>query len=811
MKKESVRGEILRGHFSEYKTFIYPPQALTQNQIDLCLQDTLPGPFDSGNQIWRCENFSGQPLLVSAYGAYQKKNKVGGDYCNALYLELTVEALHRCIEKTIHFAFASEEDFLAVAEGTTAFQEGWKCTGAVAEQKPYLLELSPERLAELACCCLYCGLVKKLGYLVILVPDSVDYLACCRSVMVRILSCIPVAMRRYLSFATNASDMEKKRFAVLFAPQGTVVSSKQLAVPLYDTAAWPENVTKTSLPQELPDLIERAAAVPSILEDVYNSVEKDHELDSLSAKSYNGFWLQYVLKLAPPDYKSLQKCSAWLSRPDVPQRDKAEIVSNLNARISDKDLEQILDTDPNLRNAKTPRDLVDVLEKYKPLLDQCDKKLSLPFSSKILKRCVQQWAMIHISPEELIEYKNDMEKCSTLNLLDPYTVKGKCDEIERGLNSAIRTRETKFRNILSRTDDIWTADRLKPELESLSLCGSEVREKCLVELSQSAVERLTRKQVADSEIPAFYEMVSALLENETQRKPLRDWYEKWKTQQENEKKVLATMSGFRAYFMLGASRDQYTEQLWERFEVDGRKTAGIIDFIRAAERVYHRSWPEMIENLSAPLHAFVENHRMGVWLEPGKPWDALYSELLAYKKLASNGRQHNKVFMWYEDVREPERVDLEELLETIDFFGSVLADETDEDTPVDGQYSSKAFQCLLSAGMFNADAVPKLDSYLRAADWNQVHNKVESEPVDTRRHKGGKRQQKNPSKVLRTLIFVAIVALVLALIVILLALIFVGEKKSNNSFPTEEDPLSVQNFDAGLDNIPPPLADNNND
>ena len=76
------------------------------------------------------------------------------------------------------------------------------------QPSPLELRLDPDAVASLACACLYRGWVKDYSGLVILVPLSYTYLSesylrYCRSIMLRIASCVPYGLRRYLSFATN--------------------------------------------------------------------------------------------------------------------------------------------------------------------------------------------------------------------------------------------------------------------------------------------------------------------------------------------------------------------------------------------------------------------------------------------------------------------------------------------------------------------------------------------------------------------------------------------------------------------------------
>lgn len=199
---------------------------------------------------------------------------------------------------------------------------------------------------------------------------------------------------------------------------------------------------------------------------------------------------------------------------------------------------------------------------------------------------------------------------------------------------------------------------------------------------------------------------------------------------------------------------------------------------------------------------FADNNRMGVWLGPSKSWDALYSELLAYRKLAANGQQNDKIFVWYADMQEPEQLELKEMLETIAYFYPVQSNEPEDSAPANTQYSSRAFQCLVSARMFNTANADRLESYLRPADRRQVHNEAKDTSPNTRRRKGGKRQKKNPHRGLgSTLIAVAVSALTLALIITLMVLIFVGQKNSNGNFPSD-DASPVQEYDSGSNNIP---------
>lgn len=776
MTEQVECGEILRVHSGAYRTFVYPPQALTPEQADQCLQHTQPRDLEQGNQIWRCGDFRGQILLVSAYSAFYT-NHLQADYCHAVYRRLSISTLHEHVKDTILYPFASEEDVLNLKHQPD-FAEEWRCREAATGKQAGILTLSPEYLAELACYGLYCGLTQNLGQLVILIPESEEYMLCCRMVMVRILLCIPAGLRRHLSFATYAGAMAAGKFAVLFARHDASLLPSQTVVPLDGVAHWPiERLRDTALPLPLVDLIREAAKDSLILDEVYTKIEEGRTLDSLTQESYEDFWFPYTLKTKKMDYVLLQKYSAWLTQSALPQQKRDVIANELGARLNKENLADILRQDKDLTCPRTLENLAKALEKYQAVLNLLNRKLDIVLSSELLKNCKQQIPK-NQSIKKWLKVKSDLERCQATQLLDPQIVNANFGEIEQGIKTTKMCRQTYFLTTLPYMLANRQYDQIQTKLEDLRECGEDVRSTCLLALSRKTVDYINSIPLEDSESQSVFEVIYSLLEDDSQKKPLDDWHEEWKRQKERKQKNLLSMTSFRAYFASGVSGREYEDRLWENLENIGRKKCGLIDLIQAMEQVKKVSWSELVTPLSDLLPVFIRNYQMGIWLDSEKQWGPLYSELLAYQRLTAKTDACSDIYLWSVDTGSFKTFKAKEVLETIDYILTALAER-----PEHGKYSSEVFQYFLSAGMLSIEQSSRIRPYLRLADAAPLaEQNCAGVLTESSQNQGGWQRRKdllrNFWRVFFRLIKIAAVAALAGAVLILLMLFSGGRRES---------------------------------
>ena len=703
MSGKQLAGEILKGHAGQYRSFSCPAGVLTREEEEQCLSGTLPGDRSRGNQTLRCVTCGSRRLLVSGYSAAQKSSSVDAVYQHAAFFE----NFHQWFESgTAHelafFRFAGEEDFQSAADQRTQLSSGWPRRGAGLRETLCQLSLTPDRQAELACCCLSRGMTNDFGSLVILVPGREDYAAYCRTVMERILSCVPIGLWRYLSFATNPDETGKRSFAAIFAPEGTAVrNGEQTAIRLNDSA-WKIG---HSLRPETAELIHVAAFKPEILRTVSGELERTEVLERLTEKRYVDFWRQYQLRLKHIDCATLRQYCGQLGQ-HLSERDRNRLEEEIRTRLSTPGtLEGARRQDEALLRATGPEELDQGLVAYEAIFHVLGHGLDKAFSAELLGRLLTSGQP---TLERLVGDMERLDRCRSAGesgVLDKAVVRACREELRRETEAANRRRQEEFERVIP---DGWDWNRLRTLVEQLKLCQEKIRYSCLSKLSQLAAEHLERAGLPESGVREFYAQVSNLVGRGAELTPLEQWYQRWQQRLEERRKTLESMTSYRAYLELERPDEECLHRLLDYFEDNGFRGAGVAELLQAAELKWGEAWPRLVDKLEEMLKLLKREQRLGVWLEPGKSWAALYSELLACRGIERKVGEI-RLCLWHQDAGEVKRVKLKKMLDTVEMFQLVVLGGK-RDTY--DWYDREPFQALLSAGMIPAKAAEALRDVL---------------------------------------------------------------------------------------------------
>lgn len=690
MNRENMAGEILKGHAGQYRTFSCPKGALTREEEELCLGGTLPGDRSRGNQTLRCVSRDGRMLLVSAYSAVQSDSAVGAVYQHAAFFEEFQQWFEEgTAHELVFFRFAGEEDFKAVADQHTELSGGWSRAGAGLRESRCQLDLSHDRQAELACCCLSRGMTNDFGSLVILVPGSQDYAAYCRTVMEEVLRCVPTGLWRYLSFSTNPDEAGKHSFAVLFAPEGTQVRpGERTAIRLSDED-WP---VRHSLRPETAELIRRCAEDPALLRTVSAQVEREEHLDQLTEERYVNFWRQYQLSGKPMDCDALRQYSGQLGQ-SLSQRERDRLEEELRSRLSAPgSLEHALGQDGALMGVITPEELDQALAVYGPVFRALGRGVDQILSARLLDRILSTGQR---TLEQLEEDKRRLDRCVSTGVsgpLDREAVERRREELSREAENANRMRKEAFERAIPAG---WDFKRLRELLDGLKPCREDIRYSCRSRLARLAAEYLEKTGLSEDRAREFYARMTDLLGSGPELAPLEDWYQTWQRRLEERRTVLEGMTSYQAYLALGRQDEACMDHLLDWFDHNGYRHAGVKDLLQAAELEWGEAWPRLLDRLDGLLRALGRRQRLGVWLEPEKPWEDLYSELLACRIIGQHTGE-GKICLWYRNARETRPMKLSKVLETVEMLQPVVLDGKRDSG---GWYNREALRVILDAGM----------------------------------------------------------------------------------------------------------------
>lgn len=725
MSEKQLMGEILKGHAGQYRTFSCPADALSQEEVEQCLSGTLPGDRSRGNQTLRCVTCGSRRLLVSGYSAVQKSSSADAVYQHAAFFE----NFHQWFERgTAHelafFCFAGEEDFRDVAGQRTRLCSGWPRRGAGLRESLCQLTLTPEQQADLACCCLSKGMTNDFGSLVILVPGSEDYAAYCRTVMERVLSCVPTGLWRYLSFASNPDETGKRSFAVLFAPEGTAVRAGERIAIRLDDGAWP---VSHSLRPETAELIHAAAFNPEILRTVAGELERDGELKRLTEERYVNFWRQYQLRLKPLDCAALKQYCGQLDR-HLSERERSRLEEEIRARLSEQGaLEGALRQDESLLRAADPEELDRALAAYEAVFRIVGRELDKGLSAELLDRILTpgQPAL-----EQLVEDAQRLDRCHSAGedgVLDKAAVRERREVLRRETETANRRRQEEFEWAIPAG---WDWNQLRTLVEQLKPCQESVRYSCLSKLARLAADHLERSGLSESGVREFYTQACGLVGRGDELAPLEKWYQGWQQRLEERRKKLESMTSYLAYLDLERQDEECLRRLLDYFESSGCRDAGVAGLLQAAELKWGEAWPRLLDRLTELLQALRREQRLGVWLEPGKSWAALYSELLACRMIEEKIGDF-KLHLWHEDAGGARSMKLTRVLETVEWLRLAGPDGKRE---TDGRYDREVLWVLLDSGMIRAVDEKSLRDVLDTGDLDLLDRNTG--------HRGGKRVKK---------------------------------------------------------------------
>lgn len=726
MNGNQLAGEILKGHAGQYRNFSYPQGALIQQEEDECLSGILPGDKDRGNQTLRyvsCNN--GRRLLVSAYSAAQKNRSVGAIYQHAAFFENFQQWFEsNAAHEVVFFHFAGEEDFQSVASGQMQLSNGWHRCGAGLEETLCQLPLTPDQQADLACCCLYKGMTNVFGSLVILVPGSEDYAAYCRTVMERVLSCVPIGLWRYLSFATNPDETGKKNFAILFAPEGTTVQSGEQTAIWLDDSVWP---VRHHLRHETAELIRAAAENPTILKTVSEELEREERLEDLTEERYVNFWQQHQLRLNPLDCATLKQYCGQLGQ-RLSKRERGRLEKELRDRLSAPGtLEHILRMDEELLRAASSKTLDAGLKAYDAVFHVLDRGLDRAFSTELLDRMLP---LGHRTLEQLDEDAARLDRCQSAGeggVLDAAAVRECREALQRETEEANRRRKEDFEREIPAG---WDWSHLRTLVEQLKPCQEHVRSDCLNDLSQLAVEYLERSSLSENGTQEFYAQMVELVGDGPERDPLNRWYQEWQQRLEERQRVLEYMTSYWDYMKLERPDGECLQYLLNRFEQEENRNAGIQELLRAAELKWSEAWPCLLDRLDGLLKELQQEQRLGVWLEPKKSLAELYSELLACRMIEQNVGEI-RLQLWYQDAGKAKSVRLSKVLETVGLLQQMMLDGRQNGSD---RCNQETLQALQDAGMIQEENRELLQDMPNTKNPERLDKKAE--------RKGGKHPQR---------------------------------------------------------------------
>lgn len=230
-----IFGEAIHGHIGFFKTEVYGAairggqlvraQGLTeQDIINVILSSAGIGPNDSENHIIMLEP-EGRGVSWSLRVAPQGDSKVS-DGCSHLAYWQSELSVFRDLDALIYFPFITDG-----AEFTYLLQKGeqfnlsrWpSCMQNVSIKKAYQRQLlgaqipfSQSLLKKVVCYILGKLDTNARKYLYILVPQGVPYQAYCEEIIFRILSAIPIGLRKGITIATNPDQKNEDSFGIIF-------------------------------------------------------------------------------------------------------------------------------------------------------------------------------------------------------------------------------------------------------------------------------------------------------------------------------------------------------------------------------------------------------------------------------------------------------------------------------------------------------------------------------------------------------------------------------------------------------------------
>lgn len=693
------RSEFLRGHFGKFQTYRDRGNLLGESHEDDLLAATAPGTGYGerirDNQTWRCLETGGQFYAVSTYSAPQTQRISGTFFQHVQYMEATLENIRDGMESGIFTAFANEAAFEAVAQGDITLGENWlqefgkKCRPPMNMRQPSPLELrlDPDAVASLACACLYRGWVKDYSGLVILVPLSYTYLSesylrYCRSIMLRIASCVPYGLRRYLSFATNPDSNGMKNFSVLFAPEGTELDRRQVGVSLATWGGESGKMPEHSLHPDLEQMIRETVRTPAILDQVYENLERGTELRSLEPKRYAQMERRLVLSREPLSWKQLREYQRQMTELNLDAKERETLRQMLVSQLGSGALDAVLETDPELQNVAGIDQLIKTLEAYGEVLRLLGKKLGPTLSARLLRKCgASSWKLGRINQTYQIlcedPFEADSERKgggrSALALLDDVAFTSWLGELQRLIK---RKNEEIRRDFLKEVPNMICQHRewLSEAIHLLEECQESVRNECLDALVEEAVEQIKGSRLPEEEKRHCYEEICPHLEGWHQEN-LRQVFEDWEQALEVRRAQLDSMTSFTSYLALGCEDLECEERLWEEFRRAGWKHAGLGEFLRAYEWTKRRSWPGLAEE-PAMVSRFVREQKMGIWLDRTTRLESLYEELLAYRYLCKKEED-----VWLRCEQEAEwKFRVSDVLESVEYVWRLQNGERPEES-----------------------------------------------------------------------------------------------------------------------------------
>lgn len=692
MGKQKPAGEILKGHYGQYRVFQYSEIGLPEKLSERFLQGTSPGNCSWANQTWRCLENDGLFIAASCCDR-QKKRSVDTCYYHARYFSASVEALRSAMDDSIFSRFATEDEFEQIASGEIPLAPGWLGSHlSNAKDSCRSVSLDPARLADLACACLYRGAVQDYSGLVILVPAPFQYngLGYCRRIIKKISDCIPFGLRRYLSFATNPDDLGRKAFTVSFADKEDQAASGRMCVSLYKNGPWPDSLNY-ALDPEIVELIGAVAQNRSILEKIYSIVEEGAELEQLTLERYASYWRTQKWDYLPLNWELLREYQKSLEHNELNAEDQEYISAHIAGRL-DGSLDEVLLGDPDLRDISTLEQLLLWLQEYRQVFETLGMSLGYGLSTQVLEQCLP----ISLPLEELLAYNRSLEDkwgefCARMN---EEVLQRHKEQVQKLIEQENNIRTRAFLDELPQHLDNWREGGLSTAKKLLSHCDKTIIDRCMHSLAQSALDRLNKDSgIPEADVCGFYQAVTGVLEIE-QQKDLIDWMSQWEQAQKERKELLKKLTSFEAYLSVESPDEGCARALWDHFTERGRRQAGMNDLLLAAERVEQKAWPLLSARLGQILTQFVKTYRMGVWVDAQTRIVSLYSDLLHYQMLVDDSVK--TVYLWYEDEQEPQELTLDEMLRTIEIVIYARQEKTWE---ISRKCSDKALECLIKFGM----------------------------------------------------------------------------------------------------------------
>ena len=549
-------------------------------------------------------------------------------------------------------------------------------------------------------------MTNDFGSLVILVPGSQDYAAYCRTVVEDVLRCVPIGLWRYLSFATNPDEVGKRNFAVLFAPEGTMVRAGERSAIRLDDETWPVSHT---LRPETAELIRRGGGGPrpaahggrpagagggvgaadgGALCELLAAVPAQRQAHGLHCPAT-------VQQPAGPEPEPPGAGPAGGGAEEPPERPRQPGAGPGAGR----------DPDGGYHAGGAGPGPVGL----RPCFRALDRGVDRIFSARLLDRILSSGRR---TLEQLAEDGRRLDRCGSAaedGLLDREAVRQRREKLDRETEAANRLRKEAFERAIPAA---WDWDRLRGLLDGLKPCREEVRHSCRSALARLAAEHLEEAGLSESRAREFYAQITGLLGGGPELAPLEAWYRTWQQHLEERRAVLEGMTSYRAYLALGRRDEACLDRLLDWFDNSGYRSAGVKDLLQAAELEWGEAWPRLLDRLEDLLRVLGQRHRLGVWLEPGKRWEDLYSELLACRIIGQKTGE-GKICLWYQGAGEARPMKLSKVLETVEMLQPVVLDGKRDSG---GWYNREALRVILDAGMVSREEVALLRDVLDAKD-----------------------------------------------------------------------------------------------